>query len=221
MKPTPNSRCPWLRKLSAQTRLFISIAVAALISFLLPSKLYVFTRLICLWDVGVFCFLALSLFVMLTATPDSMRQRARSQNEGQLEILSLIGAAACASLLAIGFMLKDSKNAPPDLAVFHVILAFITIIESWSLVHIVFTFHYAYLYYGSSEAGGLDFPSDEEPDYKDFLYFAFTIGMTSQTSDVAVTRRSLRRLTLLHGILSFFFNTTILALGINMIAGLL
>jgi len=112
------------------------------------------------------------------------------------------------------------------LLILHVLLAVMTIIGSWLLVHTVFAQQYARNYYQDHEsinqqiAGGLDFPSDRQPDFWDFLYYSFVIGMTSQVSDVQTTSREMRRLTLLHGILSFFFNTTILAMSINIIASL-
>lgn len=109
----------------------------------------------------------------------------------------------------------------------HVTLSGLTIVGSWLLVHTIFASHYARLYYQEGKTlaeckdDGLDFPGDTEPDYWDFLYFSFVIGMTSQVSDVAVRSRTLRRLSLLHGILSFFFNTSLLAMTINLVAGLI
>ena len=102
-----------------------------------------------------------------------------------------------------------------------------TIIGSWLLVHTIFAMHYAHEYYqdhqtqSECKAGGLAFPEDIEPDYWDFLYFSFVIGMTSQVSDIQITSRSMRRLSLLHSILSFFINTAIVAMSINIIAGLI
>jgi uncharacterized membrane protein len=96
---------------------------------------------------------------------------------------------------------------------------------SWFLIHTMFAIHYAHEYYlravkREDSAGGLQFPSEDAPDYWDFMYFSFVIGMTSQVSDVAIASRHLRRVSLVHGILAFFFNTTILATGINLVAGL-
>jgi len=163
---------------------------------------------------------------MVKATPKTMRRKAQQQDEGRVVILSLIIGAACASLLAIGFMLNRGKDASPQILALHVAIAVVTIIGSWLLVHTVFALHYAHGYYqdnstGDTIAGGLEFPDDRQPDYWDFLYFSFVIGMTSQVSDVAISSRSLRRLALLHGILSFFFNTAILAMSINIIASLI
>ena len=163
---------------------------------------------------------------MLRATPGSMRRYARQEDEGRLVILSLITAAACVSLFAIGFILHD-KGSSSSLLVLHLTLSVVTIIGSWLLVHTIFALHYARTYYqddktlSECKAEGLDFPGDDEPDYWDFLYFSFVIGMTSQVSDVNVMSRTMRRLSLLHGVLSFFFNTTILAMTINIIAGII
>jgi uncharacterized membrane protein len=157
-----------------------------------------------------------------------MRHQAKMQDEGRLVILSLITAAACASILAIGYILHDTKGAPTHLLILHLGLAVVTIVGSWLLVHTIFALHYAHGYYQDDpitpiedEAKGLEFPGDSEPDYWDFLYFSFVIGMTSQVSDVQIAKRSLRRLSLIHSILSFFFNTIILAMSINIIAGLI
>ena len=163
---------------------------------------------------------------MLKATPETMRRHARQENIGRLVILGLITIAACASLLAIGFILHD-KGTATELLFLHLTLSLLTIVGSWLLVNTIFAFHYANLYYrqeqnlNECESEGLDFPSEIEPDYWDFLYFSFVIGMTNQVSDVQITSRLIRRLALLHSILSFFFNTTILAMTINIIAGVI
>jgi uncharacterized membrane protein len=164
---------------------------------------------------------------MLKVTPKTMRRNAQSQDEGRFVILSLITAAAYASFLAIAFTLRETKGGELNVVLPHLVLAGLTIIGSWLLVHTIFAMHYAHEYYqdhktqSNSCAGGLAFPEDIEPDYWDFLYFSFVIGMTSQVSDVAITSQSLRRLALAHGILSFFFNTAIVAMSINIIAGLI
>jgi len=158
-----------------------------------------------------------------------MGRRAQAQEEGRLAILSLVVAAACASLLAIVFMLKDTRGLATTILTLHVTLAGVTVICSWLLIHTMFALHYAHDYYRSDrsmsssevKAGGLDFPNEKQPDYWDFLYFSFVIGMTCQVSDVQVISRSMRRLALVHSVLTFFFNTVILALSINILAGLI
>lgn len=172
------------------------------------------------------CFLGLTWGLMVNATSDSMRRHAQQQDVGRIVILGLVTAAACSSLFAIGFILHD-KGLQNRLLVLHLALSIVTIVGSWLLVHTIFASHYAHAYYRSGKSlreckeDGLDFPGDIEPDFWDFLYFSFVIGMTSQTSDVEVTSREIRRLALLHGILAFFFNTTIVAMSINIIAGLI
>jgi uncharacterized membrane protein len=172
------------------------------------------------------CFLALTWLAMVRATPAIMRKRAQQQNAGRIVILGLITAVACISIFAIAFMLHNKGNRG-ELLILHLGLSIVTIVGSWLLVHTIFALHYAYSYYQDhrtledQKAGGIDFPGDPEPDYWDFLYLSFVIGMTSQVSDTDITSRSMRRLALGHGVLSFFFNTTILAMSINIIAGLI
>ncbi|MCL1465004.1 DUF1345 domain-containing protein [Argonema galeatum] len=216
------------KTLDAKPRLLISIGISALVSGLLPSSLHLPTRILCAWNSGVVCLLALAWWMMLSATPQKMRRNAQRQDESRLAILTLVIAAACTSVLAIVFVLNDKKGISTLLLTLHLTLSVMTIVGSWLLVHTMFALHYAHCYYrddrdtaSEGNAGGLDFPSDNEPDYWDFLYFSFVIGMTGQVSDVATTSRSMRRLALLHGVLSFFFNTAILAMSINIIAGLL
>lgn len=210
-----------------RSRLFLSSIFALIASVLLPSWFNLSTRILCIWDTGMLCFLVSTWFLMLKVTPKTMRRNAQSQDEGRFVILSLITAAACASFLAIAFTLRDTKGGTLNVVLLHLLLAGATIIGSWLLVHTIFAMHYAHEYYqdhktqSNAYAGGLAFPEDIEPDYWDFLYFSFVIGMTSQVSDVAITSQSLRRLALAHGVLSFFFNTAIVAMSINMIASLI
>ncbi|WP_445633825.1 DUF1345 domain-containing protein [Nostoc sp. DSM 114161] len=209
-------------------RLFIAVGVAVLISVILPPWLHLPTRILCGWNSGADLFLAITWWKMLKANPEKIRRYAESEYEGHLAIFMLVIAAACASVLAIGFLLTDKKEFSIIMLVLHVILSIMTIVGSWLLVHTIFAVQYAHTYYkyisrNNSEeiTRGLDFPHNDYPDYWEFLYYSFVIGMTSQVSDVQTTSRDMRRLTLVHGILSFFFNTTILAMSINIIASLI
>ncbi len=206
----------------------ITFGFVAIILVILPRWLHLTTRILCGWNLGAVMYLGLTLWRISAATPEKMRRYAQRENEGRVAISILIIAAACASLVAIGFLLGDTKKGQSTfLVALHVTLAIMTIVDSWLLVHLIFALRYAHNYYRRSRedreklALGLDFPDDNEPDYWDFLYFSFVIGMTSQVSDVQVTSPNMRRLALIHGILSFFFNTTILAMSINIIAGLI
>ncbi|MFB2771581.1 DUF1345 domain-containing protein [Pelatocladus sp. BLCC-F211] len=220
--PKPKKSRRWsIRQIS-----LLSVFFAGLVSLLLPPWFQLPTRMLCVWDASIICFLGFTWTAMLKATPETMHHHARQEDIGRLVILSLITIAACSSLLAIGFILHD-KGLATKLLFLHLALSLLTIVGSWLLVHTIFAFHYANLYYqqdktlNQCKSEGLDFPGEIEPDYWDFLYFSFVIGMTSQVSDVQITSRLIRRLALLHSILSFFFNTMILAMSINIIAGLI
>ena len=210
-----------------RSRLIFSILVALIVLVLLPSWFSLSTKILCIWDAGMISFLAATWMLMVQAKSKTMRRNAQSQDEGRLVILSIVTTAACASIFAIAFILKETKGKDVSILITHLLLAVVTIIGSWLLVHTIFAMHYAHEYYqdhqtqSDCKAGGLDFPEDIEPDYWDFLYFSFVIGMTSQVSDVQITSRSMRRLSLLHSILSFLFNTAIVAMSINIIAGLI
>jgi uncharacterized membrane protein len=156
-----------------------------------------------------------------------MRSQAQRQNTSRWIILILVVASACASLLAIVFMFRGSKNYSETKLTLHIILSLLTIALSWLLIHTMFALHYAHLYYQISgrqslaRLEGLEFPGTKQPDYLDFLYFSWGIGMTCQVSDVQISSNLLRRLALVHQVLTFFFNTVILALGINILASLI
>jgi uncharacterized membrane protein len=157
-------------------------------------------------------------FIMMTRSDvNDIRQRAPQEDEGQFTILALTAAAALASLAAIIAELGGASGRNRQTG--DLVLATITIVLSWALIHTIFALHYAHEYYAESGICGLVFPGgDEEPDYWDFIYFAFVIGMTSQVSDVGVTTREIRRTVAIHGVVSFFFNAALLALTVNIAA---
>ncbi len=213
-------------------RLLGSLLGAVVVYLLLSGRIAAATRLVLAWDAGVVAFLLLTTSMFLRSTPQRLRLRAQREDPAGWVILALMTAAALASLLSIGFVLHDAKQQSGWLAVEHVGLAGLTILLSWAFAHTMFAIHYAHVFYGDSRrgvspanlaavAGGLAFPTEDNPDYWDFLYFSFVVGMTCQVSDVQVTGRVMRRLTLGHGIIAFLFNTVILALTINLLAGLL
>lgn len=216
------------KNFDSRPRLIIAIGLAGLVSIILPSWLHLPTRILCAWNSGADFFLAVTWWKMIKATPEKIRRYAENEYEGHLAIFMLVIAAACASVLAIGFLLTEKKGLSTTLLTLHVILSIMTIVGSWLLVHTMFAVQYAHSYYkyitrnnGEEITRGLDFPNNDYPDYWEFLYYSFVVGMTSQVSDVQTTSREMRRLTLLHGILSFFFNTTIVAMSINIIASLI
>jgi uncharacterized membrane protein len=166
--------------------------------------------------------------MMANATPEGMRRRAELEDEGRYTILVFSVTAAIAILITIVFELHGIKDLPPPLAALHVALAAGTILLSWLFMNTIFALHYAHGYYGDADPsddykpiGGLGFPGQPQPDYWDFMYFSFVIGMTFQVSDVQIEDHSLRRGVLAHGVLAFFFNVIIVALTINIVAGLI
>ena len=206
-------------------KLFISAAFGVVVLLaLIPVDWREVTKLLIGWDSGVALYLALTHPMILRADVARIRKRAAEQDEGAFAMLVLTIVATLASLVAIVFELGGSKQAPQHDAIAHVLLAMATILLSWSFVHTIFSFHYAHEYYGErrdGKIGGLKFPRDAKPDYWDFLYFSLVIGMTSQVSDVAVTSKVIRRMVAIHGVLSFFFNVTVLALTVNIVSNLI
>lgn len=179
------------------------------------------------WDTFSFLILLMAWLRMLTADPYKVRRTAKLQDSSQTGVFAFVIVSACASLLALGFLLATGKGLSKAQLTGHVLLSLSTVILSWWLVHTTFALRYAHLFYGESEKksdpyiGGLEFPDETRPDYLDFAYFSFVVGMTCQVSDVQISSRRIRRLALLHGLVSFVFNTAILALSINVISGLL
>ena len=175
------------------------------------------TRLLVGWDVCVGLYLVLLAHVMSRSDVARIRERAAVEDEGQVAILMLTVAAALASLGAIVAELGSSSGAarrPP-----HIALATLTILLSWAFIHAIFALHYAHEFYDETVGGGMAFPGGEqEPDYWDFVYFSFVIGMTSQVSDVGVTSQRIRRTVAAHGVVSFVFNAALLALTVNIAA---
>lgn len=209
------------RSLLLRPRLSVAIGATALIALLLPGDWRWTTRLMIAWDAGAVLYLAMLSTTMLSETVAQIRARAERQDEGAVAILVIACLAATASIAAIGLQLAGIGSVPAGQRGLHLALGGLTILCSWTLLHAFFTLHYAGAYYARTATEPcLDFPGKRDPDYVDFLYFAYTIGCTSQTSDVGVTTRQARALVLIHSILAFIFNTSILALGINVGASL-
>lgn len=205
-------------------RLFISVIIGVLVmivSVAFPWR--VPTRILTAWDVGAGIYLALTYWTMAHAPVSRIRRRACMVDEGALAILLLTALSALASLAAVIAELGHAPNAQGLSGWSEVGLAMGTILVSWLFMHTIFALHYAHEFYGEGRddrIGGLMFPGNDEPDYWDFLYFSLVIAMTSQVSDVQIASRWIRRLAGVHGIVSFFFNLTILALTVNMVSNL-
>lgn len=210
-----------LTAIRGRPRLLISLTVATAAWFLLPAAWPVTARMLLAWDAGSLLYLILAWTMFARSSPEDLHRRASAEDEGALVILVLTIVAAVFSLVAIGAELSGIHSAGADRAP-RVSLAVGTIVCSWFFLHTIFAIHYAHVDYDEkARAWPLNFPGDESPDYWDFLYFSFNLGAAAQTSDVAITKGSLRRVVLAHTVLSFLFNTTVLALAVNVGAGLL
>jgi uncharacterized membrane protein len=198
----------------------IGIAAAAA-----PHPLGAALRAVVGWDFGSGIYLILTLIMAARADPASMRRRAAREDLTRWAFLVLMAGAAFFSMFAILGPVHDAKTTAGGLSVGLVLLGGFTILLSWLFAHTAFAIHYAHEFYAQhrpARPAGLIFPGKADaPDYWDFLYFSFVIGMTCQVSDVQVATRPWRRLVLLHGVVSFLFNTVVLALSINLVAGLL
>ena len=212
-----------LGHLRSRPRLLVALSVGLLAGLLVPGIHHEITRALFGWNVGVWLYLALVGELMMRADHEHLRRAAIAQSESAATVLSLVIVAAVASIVAIVIELAAAKQGTRS-GWSHVLFALATVAGSWMLLPTLFAMTYATLYYRGGNGCGLRFPEPDEPgfrpDYADFLYFSFTIAVASQTADVSITSRSMRRLVLLQSVLSFAFNATILAFTINIAAGL-
>ena len=221
----PPNRFWLIRLIKTRPRLFICILVGVVTVLLLPSSLaqHEITRVIIGWNVGACLYLLLAARMMFWSTHERMRNRALQHDDGRIFVLAIVVTAAVMSLGAIVAELAGAKDIKGTLRDIHIALAALTILSSWAFTQVMFALHYAHDYYVAEAKGcpgGLDFPGGHAPDYGDFLYFACVIGTSGQTADVSFTSRTMRRTGLVHCVLAFFFNTTLVALMINIASGL-
>lgn len=215
-----------IRLILARPRLFASALVGVATVVWLPSAvaLHEITRWIIGWNIGACLYLLLAARMMFWSSHERMRTRALQQDEGRIIILVLVVSSAIMCLGAIVAELGISKDIHGTLRYAHIALAALTILSAWAFTQVMFALHYAHDYYAAEargNSGGLLFPGGHAPDYGDFLYFACVIGTSGQTADISFTTRTMRRTGLVHCILAFFFNTTLVALTINIAASLL
>lgn len=178
------------------------------------------------WSVGVAVYLALAWWLCSSFDAQRTRERAQAQDEPSVVLLLLMLLASLASVAAIVDMMQQGKDLSGIERTPHIVMAVVALAASWLFIQTMFAYHYAHRYYheekqNEPDGPGLEFPGGLDPDYFDFLYYSHVVGMTFQVSDVQVTSREMRRLTLVHSVLSFAFNMLILALSINVVAGLL
>jgi uncharacterized membrane protein len=219
-------RSLFVRLVLARPRLSGSALFGLLVILILPHvvEMYDVTRYIVGWNAGAWLYLALAGGMMFGPRRQSARHWARLEDEGQWLVLLLVCLAAAASLSAIVMELAVVKDMRGWQRATHIGLAVLTLLSSWAFTHVMFALHYARAFYAEEArggSGGLEFPGTDQPDYSDFLYFAFIIGTSGQTADVSFTSSCQRRTGTVHCVLAFFFNATVLALMINIAAGLI
>jgi len=216
----------WFYRIKAFHKLLICFGVG-LISFLalLPVKMEGATRTMISWDIFSLCMITIYLAIFSAVCPKQLRVLASREDASRPVVFLILMISTVGSLGGVLLLLRNQKgwllNAGVETTIY-----ILGVVCSWVLLHLMFTSRYAHLYYGDHEtrknemAGGLDIPNEKCPDYVDFAYFSFVIGMTFQVSDIQITSRKMRRVALLHGLLSFIFNTVIVALSINVVVNL-
>ncbi|MGK5077822.1 DUF1345 domain-containing protein [Janthinobacterium sp. HLX7-2] len=218
-----NIRIPLHSFIRSRPHLSLATAIGVAAGLLLPSSWQQMTRLLTAWNVAVWFYLATMAWMMMRASHHKVKAMATRQDERAAMVLLALSVASVMSLATIGSQLSSIKGMAADERALHYALTIFTLVGSWFLVGTLFCFHYAHLYYRASEQRRpLKFPDDQQnPDYWDFLYFAFTIAVAVQTSDVSVQTRVMRKIVLGQSVLSFFFNLVVLGLSINIAAGLI
>jgi uncharacterized membrane protein len=215
----------WLM-IRARPGMVTGVLIGAAVWPLLPAALRLTMRGLLAWDAGVLVFLGVAGYLFVTTTPDAMPARAEAQEEGEWTIFGLTLAVVVVSFVAVSSEFSAIRQAPDATRGLQVTVVAVTLFISWLMTHVTFAFRYAHEFYGDDLGGpdvdrGLEFPGETRPDYLDFLYFSLVLGMTFQVSDVQITSRKLRRVATLHGLLSFLFNTVIVAFTVNIAAGMM
>ncbi|MGO9389736.1 DUF1345 domain-containing protein [Rhodoblastus sp.] len=215
-----------LRIIRARPRLFVCALIGVIVGLVLPASWRPVTRGLIGWNAGIWLYLAAAGQMILRSEHKDIHRRAVLQDEGRNVILTLAAVASTASFGAIFAQLASIKDLPFNIKSLHILLALLTILGSWLFVHLTFALHYAHEFFrvskpdtGGKWCGGIDFPGVDCPDYIDFLYFSYVIGVACATADANITGRPLRRLALVHCVLAFFYNNAVLAMSINIGAG--
>lgn len=221
----PHTSLP-LRLLRAHPRLLVAILFGVLLARLAPwfSPMPPLTAFLVGWNGGACLYLLLAAHMMRQSDDDKIHRHAQVQDEGRHVLLLLVVVSALVCLLAIVVELSLARQAVGVQRLGHIALSGLTIVTSWLFTQTMFALHYAHSYFLARhrrQPPGLDFPGQETPNYSDFFYFSVVIGTSAQTADVALSSRAMRRIGTLHCLLSFAFNTTVLALMINIAAGLM
>jgi uncharacterized membrane protein len=210
---------PWYDLRRARTRLQLSLFLGVLTLLSLRLALPLSVASVGAWDVAALVLLASSWWIIARGDADDARKRAGAEDPGRRVLLLLSLASSLASFFAAALLIQHIEQ-DAGLYVLAVAICLSAPLLAWLLTHSAYALHYAHLYYGTSGKGeGLSFPGDDDPDDLDFAYFSFTVGMTFQTSDVEISSKRLRRSVLFHALVSFVFNTGVIALALNLALG--
>jgi uncharacterized membrane protein len=224
-----NTFSHYVNSLDAHHKLYISLVIGLVGYLATIGSLSTAVHVMVGWLAYALSTISLAWITILTSHPAEVKQEAYAQDSSKRLVFMFVVAAAFVSLFAIIMLLKSQGTQDKHSNITAIFLTLSCIVSSWWLVHTVFTLRYAHLFYegivdtpkGHDVKPGLTFPGDEDPDYLDFTYFSFVLGMTFQVSDVEITSRRIRRLAFMHGVLSFAFNTVIVAFSINIISTLI
>jgi len=206
----------------ARWRLVVSVLIGIATGLLVPARLRPPLRAVAAWDMTAIALLALKAAIIFRASPSDTRHRAAADDPGRRAVSVIVLMACFFSVLGNAIALRQAKALAPDARDIFVALCVLAVVSSWLLTHVAYTLRYAHLYYRDDDegVGGLGFPGDAPPAYTDFAYFALTIGMCFQVSDVTISSRQIRRAVLGQALLSFVYNTVILAVALNLVIGI-
>jgi uncharacterized membrane protein len=203
----------------ALVRVTVSVVVGVVAYLVVPPRLPGLVPALLGWDTGSLALLAMSWAFLGTADAHATQERAGSEDPGRTLVYVIVVLTSAVSLLAATAVVRDAHTLMPKLAHAVAGLCLVTVALAWTMTHTAFAFRYAHLYYRADAEGigGVDLPGNEPPSYFDFAYFAFTIGMCFQVSDMCVTSRQIRRAVLLHAVISFAYNSVILAFVLSLV----
>ena len=224
-KALPSTQIPMFEKINSLQRLLISIVIGLIVYLVVNIKaIGHLTHLMIGWDTFSVCMIVMSWISFFITNSKQIREQSKVQDSRRIITFIIVVVATFASFVTVLLLILTKKAGNAD-TTWRLSIAIAGMLLSWFLIHTIFTLRYAHIYYGDHEtipnthAGGLEFPGDKKPEYLDFAYYSFVLGMTFQVSDVQITSKRFRKLALLHGLLSFGFNSVMIALTINLIAG--
>lgn len=218
-------KIPFFERVHSIQKILICLVIGVAVYFIVDlENVDSLSHLMIGWDTFSASLIVMSWITFFITKSKQIREQSKVQDTSRTIIFIIILVSTVASILAVLLMIVTKKENSSGIS-WRLLTAIFGMLLSWFLIHTIFTLRYAHIYYGdhktkpNTHAGGLDFPGDEKPEYLDFAYYAFVLGMTFQVSDVQITSKRFRNLALLHGLISFGFNTIMIALTINLIAG--